>query len=172
MFGFREWIEKIVKEILAKQIELGQFDNRIDSKISKIENDVIRSAINTITDHGLSLSNHIDNSCSDINQKIVVIETLVDEERSNNLRQFESINELLNEIVNKITKINDTVVSLKNHTHESNNDNSEIKKTRADVATLIKKIKDDIADNKVELEAFIDTVSEKLAEIQKKIKKM
>jgi len=41
-----------------------------------------------------------------------------------------------------------------------------IKKVRADAATVIKIVKDDVADLDIRLDAFIDTISEKIAELK------
>jgi len=40
-----------------------------------------------------------------------------------------------------------------------------IKKARADAATVIKIVKDDVSDLEIRLDAFIDTISEKIAEL-------
>lgn len=48
---------------------------------------------------------------------------------------------------------------------------SEINKTRADVAKIIIGVKEDNENLKLQLYAFIDTISEKISEIMKKIKK-
>lgn len=181
------------KFILSKMIKLFQTEDIkkiLQDEIKKSDSsaNTINSLINEfkqkIANDLKILEETIDNSQSKNVEKLDIIREDLDTQIdvlqgtiSNNITQTRKLLNLVNRFetveqqVKSLTKIdiNDQVIKTKQQIDskisEMQKKFDELnKQTRLDTATIIKKIKSDISHLEIRLEAFIDTISEKLAE--------
>lgn len=154
-----ETSQKITEEIVKQS--LSWFEEKTSSEFNK-------KLVNAIDKCKSDVSiNDVENLQEQIDSQIDIIQNII---KSNNIAQVKKLNELILKIndlekrINILSKgdnLNQIASDVRREFTELN------KQTRADVATLISKVKKDISDLDIELEAFVDTISEKLARIKK-----
>lgn len=174
-----KFIENIVTDVISKVIKsnvdvrkqisciVEQYDtvnlDKKNSNISKIAESIVQDRIKTeITKFQSSFIAFQINFEDEHAEKTLKILENVEALSSLVSNQIKKTNQILNDIdsINKkllvkVEPVNDVQVI-----------KDELKKAKLDTATLIKKLKDDDKQIKVELDAFIDIVSEKLAGLQ------
>ena len=149
------------KEIVKIELQsaIVNLENDITSAFDSKLNDVVTTCTPEVTQNDLDVLQEQNDSLVDIIQNTI----------ANNVAQCKK---LIN-IANKTEKLEQQIQLLSKVNTDSTTSiiksefNENIKKTRADVATLIKTTRQDVTDLEIRLEAFIDTVSEKLAELKK-----
>jgi hypothetical protein len=156
-----ETSQKIIGEIVNQSLD--EFEEKISNEFNKKINVVIEKCQPEIS------INDVDNLQEQIDSQIDIIQNTI----KNNTTQFKKLNELIInfknltsqlELMSKVMQkddLNQATLNVRREFLELN------KKTRADVATIISKVKNDISNLDIQVEAFVDTISEKLAGIKK-----
>lgn len=173
----------VVKEIFRKELERTLADEtniKVFSEISKKESvDIVNSSLALLEDKiKIDYNSKIDSiversSCSatlndtdtlqeQIDTQIDILENTI----ANNVAQTKKLLNLVSRFDNAEKQIKSlSEINIKKIVSEIKNDYVETnKKTRADVATIVTKVKRDVSDLEIRLDAFIDTISEKIAE--------
>ena len=179
------------KFILSKMVKLFQEENikkilhdEIEKK-SELTINTVNSLLNEfkqkIIDDLNEIKEIIDKYQSDNLDKIDIIRDDIDSQVdilhgtiSNNIIQTRKLFNLVNrfEVIeqqvksltndNQLTKIKQQIDSQVSKIHKKIDDVN--RQTRFDTAAVVKKVKTDVSDLEIRLDAFIDTISEKLAE--------
>lgn len=181
--------------------KLLQTDNDIHSYIKKIVNDEYSQKFDNIVakqieiiDNITSLTQIINDNERVIDQKLTLLEDELLQKVNKLVDSIYQDDEYL-QLVNKIdenqhaneqsaanlisihSKLIDVQLQLKQFKQQQNSEsmqsvvNASIKKTRTDIATIISKVKDEIKELDIKLDAFIDTISEKIAKPETRTQK-
>jgi len=133
---------------------LVQFEEKIEENCkSKIDEAI------EINSPGITIDD-FDTLQEQIDSQVDILENTI----ANNVTQTKKLLDLISRLENtekQIKSLSDSkniVSQIKSEYIETN------KKTRADVAAIITKVKQDISDLEIRLDAFIDTISERIAE--------
>jgi len=165
----KEYISNICvnnDEVLQKELST-QID-KLHQKIDSSENELLERC-NTLVDSIYSDEEFkslkaaiaefkavLDNCCSTLDTK--ADQDLVLQLTANNIKLSKTVLDLKNQVQNiQPPQVQDSTAV-----------ESLIKKTRADTATVITKVKESVSELDIKLDAFIDTVSEKIAEMKQK----
>jgi len=135
---------------------LVQFEEKIEENCkSKIDEAI------EINSPGITIDD-FDTLQEQIDSQVDILENTI----ANNVTQTKKLLDLISRLENtekQIKSLSDSkniVSQIKSEYIETN------KKTRADVAAIITKVKQDISDLEIRLDAFIDTISERIAEFK------
>jgi hypothetical protein len=191
-----KFIENMILDVLRKTISEESFKARITDIVQELplnnkQLNSISSAIElskeTVTDDVLDITKDLIKT--EISQSLIVFQTnfedeiltksaaIIDRELITRDQKIEDYNAVVTHLRNILTaqtviinNLKDKIAQLEKIEYPKLDINvkDEIKKTRADVAKIIKIVKDDINDIKIELEAFVDTISEKISELRKR----
>jgi len=135
---------------------LVQFEEKIEENCKNKIDEAIE-----INSPGITIDD-FDTLQEQIDSQVDILENTI----ANNVTQTKKLLDLISRLENtekQIKSLSDSkniVSQIKSEYIETN------KKTRADVAAIITKVKQDISDLEIRLDAFIDTISERIAEFK------
>lgn len=171
--AIKEYISNVCisnDEVLQKELST-QIEDEIDKLHQQIDSseDELLEKCNTLVD-----SIYSDEEFKSLKASIAEFKTALDNCYS--ALDTKADQDLTIQLTANNIRLSKTVLDLKNQVEniqpaqvqDSTAIESLIKKTRADTATIVTKVKESVSELDIKLDAFIDTVSEKIAEMKQK----
>lgn len=164
-------VERFVKPIVLSILDTKKFvsEENVDRKLSSLNDKIVETEqkVNIEKQKTTQIAQSVVNLISSINDNRSNTETLS--------KRFIQQSAKLEEILIQIEDIIGSISTVAENQQELSNSirlfddliKTEIKKTRADVAVVVKQTRDDVDDLKDKLDAFIDTISETISELKK-----
>lgn len=168
-------IERFVKPIVLSILDTKKFVNEefIDVKLSGLNGKIvdIEQKVNakTISDIN-NLVNVVNDNKSTIEalSKRFILQSAKLEEVLIRVDSLEEVLSKVDDVVESISTVADNQQAFSNSIGSFDELlKTEIKKTRCDVAAVVKQTRDNVNDLKDKLDAFIDTISETISELKK-----